>query len=105
MVPASDVLPLMQAGGLEKAIWLWPIERIAGVLVHLYTQRESIKTTIFEITGIADIMRGSSAASETLGAMCFVKMVSRTLLVYLAMLLSLKLLKSMKKARNNENRR
>jgi hypothetical protein len=68
MVPASDVLPLMQAGGLEKAIWLWPIERIAGVLVHLYTQRESIKTTIFEITGIADIMRGSSAASETLGA-------------------------------------
>ena len=68
MVPATDVLPLMQSGGLEKAIWLWPIERIAGVLVHLYNQREAIKTTIYEITGIADIMRGSSSASETLGA-------------------------------------
>ncbi len=68
MVPATDVLPLMQAGGLEKAIWLWPVERIAGVLVHLYSQREAIKTTIYEITGIADIMRGSSSASETLGA-------------------------------------
>lgn len=68
MVPATDVLPLMQAGGLEKAIWMWPTERIAGVLVHLYAQREAIKTTIYEITGIADIMRGSSAAQETLGA-------------------------------------
>jgi hypothetical protein len=68
MVPATDVLPLMQSGGLEKAIWLWPIERIAGVLIHLYNQREAIKTTIYEITGIADIMRGSSSASETLGA-------------------------------------
>ena len=68
MVPATDVLPLMQSGGLEKAIWLWPVERIAGVLIHLYNQREAIKTTIYEITGIADIMRGSSAASETLGA-------------------------------------
>lgn len=68
MVPATDVLPLMQAGGLEKAIWLWPIERIAGALIHLYNQRDAIKTTIYEITGIADIMRGSSAASETLGA-------------------------------------
>lgn len=68
LVPATDVLPLMQAGGLEKAVWIWPIEKIAGVLIHLYTQREAVKTIIYEITGIADIMRGSSAASETLGA-------------------------------------
>ncbi len=68
LVPATDVLPLMQAGGLEKAVWIWPIEKIASVLVHLYTQREAVKTIIYEITGIADIMRGSSAASETLGA-------------------------------------
>jgi len=66
--PATDVLPLMQAGGLDRAIWMWPIEKIVPVLVHLYQQREAIKTTIYEITGIADIMRGSSAASETLGA-------------------------------------
>jgi hypothetical protein len=68
MIPAQDVLPLMQSGGLENAIWMWPIEKIAGILGQLYVQREQIKTTIYEITGIADIMRGSSVAAETLGA-------------------------------------
>lgn len=68
MIPAQDVLPLMQSGGLANAIWMWPIEKIAGILGQLYQQREQIKTTIYEITGIADIMRGSSAAMETLGA-------------------------------------
>jgi hypothetical protein len=68
MIPAQDVLPLMQSGGLDKAVWMWPIEKIAGVLNELYNQREQIKKTIYEITGIADIMRGSSASSETLGA-------------------------------------
>ena len=67
--PAEDILTLSQVGsGLENAIWLWPVDRIAEALVHLYTQREAIKQTIYEITGIADIMRGSTAASETLGA-------------------------------------
>ena len=68
LMPATDVLPIMQAGGLERAVWIWPIEKIAGVLVYLYNQQTTVKTTIFEITGIADIMRGSSSASETLGA-------------------------------------
>jgi hypothetical protein len=68
MIPAQDVLPLMQSGGLERAVWMWPIEKIAGVLGELYNQREQIKKTIYEITGIADIMRGSSSSSETLGA-------------------------------------
>ena len=64
MIPAQDVLPLMQSGGLDNAIWMWPIESIAGILGQLYVQREQIKTTIYEITGIADIMRGSSVAAE-----------------------------------------
>ncbi len=68
LIPAGDVLPLMQSGGLEKAIWMFPIEKIAVVLGYLYTQREAVKTTIYEITGIADIMRGTSQAQETLGA-------------------------------------
>lgn len=68
LVAAENVLNLMAQGGLEKAIWIWPIEKIAAVLAHLYTQREAIKSTIYELTGIADIMRGSSQAQETLGA-------------------------------------
>jgi hypothetical protein len=55
-------------GGLEKALLEAPIEGIAKVLVGLYGQREQVKITIYEITGISDVVRGSTNASETLGA-------------------------------------
>lgn len=53
---------------LDDAIWLFPLEKLVGVLQQLYAQRQQVKSVIFELTGIADIMRGSSQASETLGA-------------------------------------
>lgn len=56
------------AGGLDKALLLLPIEKLIVVLQQLLTHREQIKQVIYEITGIADIMRGVSQASETLGA-------------------------------------
>lgn len=65
LIPAENVAMLMETGGLEKHIWLMPIDKIAQVLVQLYTQRDQIKTTIYEITGISDILRGASVASET----------------------------------------
>jgi hypothetical protein len=55
-------------GGLEKAVSWWPIETIAAVLEKLYVQRDQIKQAIYEITGIADILRGQSDPNETLGA-------------------------------------
>lgn len=55
-------------GGLDKAIWTMPIEKIVVVLQQLFLQREATKRVIHELTGIADIMRGSTQASETLGA-------------------------------------
>ena len=54
--------------GLESAIKAMPLAEIVTILTHLYRAREEVKQTIYEITGIADIMRGSTAASETLGA-------------------------------------
>lgn len=69
LVPAENVAALLSQGNaLEKAIWLMPIEKLVSVLQQLYVQRDQVKTVIYEITGIADIMRGSSQASETLGA-------------------------------------
>lgn len=55
-------------GGLENAIWLMPIERLIEVIRELIVQREAVKQTIFELTGIADIMRGQTNPNETLGA-------------------------------------
>jgi hypothetical protein len=65
LIPAEEVAALYNNGGIEKAIWLLPIEKIAGVLQYLYEHREQTKQIIYEITGLSDIMRGSSKASET----------------------------------------
>ncbi len=58
----------LNAGGMDKALWFMPLDVIVATIKELYVSREQIKQTIFEIVGIADILRGSSNASETLGA-------------------------------------
>ena len=68
LIPASNVTALLERGGLEKAIWFMPIEQAAKVLLILQQQRESTKQVIYEITGISDILRGSTNPNETLGA-------------------------------------
>ncbi len=66
LAPSDTEFAVVQmSGGLDKAIWLMPIEQAAAVLAQLYGQREQIKQTIYEITGIADILRGATDASET----------------------------------------
>lgn len=65
LIPAQNVTALLERGGLEKAIWFMPIEQAAKVLQILQMQRESTKQVIYELTGISDIIRGSTNASET----------------------------------------
>lgn len=65
LLPAQNVASMLQGQTLEKAIWLFPIEKLIPVLQQLYIQREQVKQVIYEITGISDILRGSSVASET----------------------------------------
>jgi len=64
----TDLEGLAQNGGLEKAVMWWPIEQAIKVLKELFAQREIVKSSIYEITGISDIVRGASNANETLGA-------------------------------------
>ncbi len=68
LVPADTASSLAAEGGLQNALWFWPVEKLITVLQTLVQVREQVKQTIYEITGIADIMRGQSNASETLGA-------------------------------------
>lgn len=68
LIPAQNVAAMQQGQSLEKAVWLLPIDKLVSVLQQLYAQRQQVKQVIYEITGIADIMRGASMASETLGA-------------------------------------
>jgi hypothetical protein len=52
-------------GGIAGAMAFWPIEKFILVLRELYAAQAQTKQAIYEITGISDIVRGASAASET----------------------------------------
>jgi hypothetical protein len=65
LMPAAEAGLLVQNGGLDRHIWLLPIEDLITVAKELYAAREAVKQVIYEITGISDIIRGSSAPSET----------------------------------------
>lgn len=59
---------LAEGKKLEDAIVWWPIEQIVKALAQLVQQRELVKQTIYEVTKIADVMRGATNPNETLGA-------------------------------------
>lgn len=65
LVPVEDWPTFSSTGGLEGALSFVPLEPIIQALRHLYEAREQVKATIYEITGISDIVRGQTMASET----------------------------------------
>ena len=67
-IPVENYAALATKGGLAAAFQTEDISVIAQVLIQLYQQRDMLVQAIWEQVGIADIMRGSSNASETLGA-------------------------------------
>lgn len=65
LIAAENVVAMQQGQTLDRSIWLMPLNELVLVLQQLYTQRDQIKQIIYEITGISDIIRGSSSAYET----------------------------------------
>lgn len=68
LVPAEDIAGLLAAmggKGIEALIWMQPIDMYVKVYAELIQQREALKQTIYEITGLSDILRGMSNAAET----------------------------------------
>lgn len=63
-----DSFEKLEGLGFDKVLMFLPIEELSRVLVSLIEKREEVKQTIYEITGISDILRGATKASETLGA-------------------------------------
>jgi hypothetical protein len=68
LVPVPNWSQFSEKGGVEGQIQWLPLDQIQLTLQRLYESREAIKGQIYELTGIADIVRGASKASETLGA-------------------------------------
>lgn len=65
LLPVDTWLAFGEKGGLKGAIDFLPIDMIAATLIQCYQARTEIKNQIYEITGLSDIIRGSSFASET----------------------------------------
>lgn len=65
MIPYDEWQRIEQGGGIDKLVLWFPIEAIAATLVHCYEVRDQAIKTMYEITGISDIMRGDTEASET----------------------------------------
>lgn len=65
LIGVKNVAALQDGKNLQNSIWLMPLNELVTVLQQLLMGREACKQTIYEITGIADIMRGSTQASET----------------------------------------
>jgi hypothetical protein len=68
MIPATNLDAFVGGGGIDKLIAWWPLDPVVNALAHLVQQREQVKQTIYEVTGIADVLRGATNANETLGA-------------------------------------
>lgn len=65
LIPVDQWSAIAQKGGLDGVVTWMPIERMVQVLRELYQARDRVKNDLYEITGIADILRGATVASET----------------------------------------
>jgi len=68
MIPVEDWQAYVDKGGLANMIMWMPVEQIAKVLIQLYDARDRVLRTLYQITGMADILRGETDPNETLGA-------------------------------------
>jgi hypothetical protein len=67
MVPISNWAAFGNSGAKDMIVWL-PIDMIVTTIKELVALRKELIDDVYQITGISDIMRGSTEASETLGA-------------------------------------
>jgi hypothetical protein len=65
MIPVTNWPAFVEKGGLQGAVQFVPLGDIVQALGTLYQARESCKQIIYETTGLSDIIRGASVASET----------------------------------------
>jgi hypothetical protein len=57
-----------EKGGLKGVVDFMPLDSVLQALRECYAAREQAKQVVYEITGISDIIRGSTIASETAAA-------------------------------------
>lgn len=65
LVPVDQWAIFAEKGGMKGVMELLPMQDILQTLLGLYEARDKVKQDLYEITGIADIIRGATDANET----------------------------------------
>jgi hypothetical protein len=68
LIPVEDAAAWADKGGIANMIQWMPVQQIAETIIQLYNARDRVKATLYEITGLGDILRGMTNPQETLGA-------------------------------------
>jgi hypothetical protein len=64
-IPSENYASLAQGGGLQGSFQTEDLTSLATTLMGLYEQRDRLVQTIYEVTGISDVIRGSTDPGET----------------------------------------
>lgn len=65
LIPVDNWAKFSEKGGLDGSVDFLPLKEIAEALLAMYEAREKAKHDLYELTGIADIIRGNSEPEET----------------------------------------
>jgi len=65
LIPIDAWATFTKVGGIQGTVDWFPLEMVVAALAQLYASRKAVKDDLYEITGIADIVRGNSSPSET----------------------------------------
>ena len=65
LIPVENWAMFTERGGMDGAVSWFPLDKVASTLKTCIEARENAKQALYEVTGISDIVRGASQASET----------------------------------------
>jgi hypothetical protein len=65
LIPVDTWGAFGEKGGLKGVVDWLPLDMVVKTLNELYAARDAAKQVIYEVTGLSDVIRGASVASET----------------------------------------
>lgn len=65
LIPVDTWAAFSEKGGIKGTVDFLPLDMVIQALNQCYAAREQAKQVVYDVTGLSDIIRGSSMASET----------------------------------------
>lgn len=65
MIPADNWAMFAERGGIKGAVDWFPLDMVISALDKLREVKGALKQDLYDLTGLSDIMRGATVASET----------------------------------------